>query len=477
MKRVIIYVRVSTQEQAREGYSIGEQIDRLQKYCDAMGWTIYKIYTDAGYTGANTDRPALKELIRDVKKGKADKVVVYKLDRLSRSQLDTLFLIEKVFLSNNTDFVSMNENFDTSTPFGRAMIGILAVFAQLEREQIRERMTMGKDARAKEGKWNGGKCPIGYSFIADELVINEFVAMQIKELFQLFVDGTPVRTIERMFNDKGYKNQYGTAWTMRQMTRTLENATYIGMLKRKGEWIQGHHASIIDNETFEKAQRILQERQKRYEESGLTNGQTTYLGGLIYCTHCGARYGKSRTGSPISKVYINYTCHSRSKKVKSMIIDPNCKNKMYRLNDLDNIIFDEIKKLAIDSSYIHEIKSHHQTTNEDAQKIRIINDKIKEIDSEISRFLDLYGKRRFTFEQLDKKTIPLEEQKAKLMEELESLEDETDSMSEEEAIEIIGSFEEALEKGNFDEIRGIITSLINRIDIDNDDITIHWNFM
>ena len=160
-----------------------------------------------------------------------------------------------------------------------------------------------------------------------------------------------------------------------------------------------------------------------------------------------------------------------------MIIDPNCKNKMYRLNDLDNIIFDEIKKLAIDSSYIHEIKSHHQTTNEDAQKIRIINDKIKEIDSEISRFLDLYGKRRFTFEQLDKKTIPLEEQKAKLMEELESLEDETDSMSEEEAIEIIGSFEEALEKGNFDEIRGIITSLINRIDIDNDDITIHWNFM
>ena len=170
--------------------------------------------------------------------------------------------------------------------------------------------------------------------------------------------------------------------------------------------------------------------------------------------------------------------YSRHKKVKNMIKDPNCKNKSYRINELDNIIFDEIKKLALDPSYIHEIKSHHHATDEIIQKTKIIQEKIADLETQISRFLDLYGKGRFTFEQLDKQIIPLEEQKNKLNEELKSLEeDDTESMSEDEAIEIIGTFEEALERGNFDEIRGIITSLINHIDIDNDDITIYWNFM
>ena len=161
-----------------------------------------------------------------------------------------------------------------------------------------------------------------------------------------------------------------------------------------------------------------------------------------------------------------------------MIKDPNCRNKSYRVEELDNIIIDEIKKLAIDPSYIHEIKTHHQQTDEIIQKTKIIQEKIVDLENQISRFLDLYGKGRFTFEQLDKQIIPLEEQKNKLNEELESLADEeTESMSEDEAIEIIESFEEALERGNFDEIRGIITSLINHIDIDNDNITIYWNFM
>ena len=102
---VALYPRVSTTEQAKEGYSIREQIDRLTKYCDAMGWHIYKIYSDPGYSGANTQRPGLQEMIKDIKLKRVSKVVVYKLDRLSRSQLDTLYLIEKVFLANGVNFV------------------------------------------------------------------------------------------------------------------------------------------------------------------------------------------------------------------------------------------------------------------------------------------------------------------------------------------------------------------------------------
>lgn len=196
--RVALYPRVSSHEQT-EGYSIGEQIERLTDYCKAMQWDIYKIYTDPGYSGGSMDRPGLQEMLKDIKAGKIDKVVVYKLDRLSRSQKDTMMLIEDEFLAYGVDFVSMSENFDTSTPFGRAMIGILAVFAQLERENIKERTMMGKEARAKEGKWHGGATePIGYDYdpATDLLSVNEYEAMQIREVYEAFLQGTPLRTMK-----------------------------------------------------------------------------------------------------------------------------------------------------------------------------------------------------------------------------------------------------------------------------------------
>lgn len=129
LQKTALYIRVSTQEQALEGYSIDAHTDRLTSYCRAKGWGIGKIYKDAGFSGSNMDRPALQQLLSDIKDGAIDCVLVYKLDRLSRSQKDTLCIIEDVFLSHNVSFVSMQENFDTSTPFGRAIIGILSVFA------------------------------------------------------------------------------------------------------------------------------------------------------------------------------------------------------------------------------------------------------------------------------------------------------------------------------------------------------------
>ena len=119
-KNVALYVRVSTDIQV-DGYSIDEQIERLEKYCDANRWIVYNKYIDPGYSGSNMDRPGLTDMIKDIRHKKIDLVLVYKLDRLSRSQKDTLYLIEEEFLPNGVDFISMTENFDTSSPFGRAM--------------------------------------------------------------------------------------------------------------------------------------------------------------------------------------------------------------------------------------------------------------------------------------------------------------------------------------------------------------------
>ncbi|MGN0134622.1 MAG: recombinase family protein, partial [Anaerotignum sp.] len=169
--RIATYIRVSTQEQALEGYSIDAQKERLTSYCKAKGWTLSAEYIDGGFSGSNLERPQMQKLISDISLGLFDGVLVYKLDRLSRSQKDTLYLIEDVFLKNNISFVSLNENFDTSTPFGRAMIGILSVFAQLEREQIKERTRMGLEERIKKGHHHS-YAPFGYRLTESGLEIH-----------------------------------------------------------------------------------------------------------------------------------------------------------------------------------------------------------------------------------------------------------------------------------------------------------------
>jgi site-specific DNA recombinase len=477
--RVALYIRVSSQEQV-EGYSIGEQTERLTKYAEAMGWEVYKVYVDPGYSGGNMDRPGLDELIKDVKKGDIDTVVVYKLDRLSRSQFDTLYLIEKVFLAHNTDFVSMTENFSTNTPLGRAMIGFLAVFAQLEKDKINERTLMGKEARAKEGKWHGSKfVPIGYSYDpSDELLhIIDYEALQIREAYDLFLKGTPLRTIETIFLEKGYTHKYGT-WDAKRLRYALQNKTYIGYLKYKDNWYKADHKSIIDAETFYKAHKLLNNRAEQYKQSGVKPGaQTTYLGGLLYCKHCGGKYAKSTGGSKKYGEKFYYNCYSRSKKVKKMIKDPNCKNKNWTMESLDKIVLDEIRNLSADPAYIHDIRREKIKENESENKVEILNQEIENIDNQISRFMDLYGIGKFTIEQVSNKIDPLNEQKKKLEKELDSLNADSGELTEEETIEIVKSFGDVLERGNFDEIRLVIESLIYYIELDNDDVYIHWKFI
>lgn len=479
--RIAIYVRVSTQEQAKEGYSIGEQTDRLKKYADAHGWLVFKVYTDAGHSGANQDRPALQDLIMDVKAGKIDKVLVYKLDRLSRSQKDTLEIIEDVLLANNCDFESMTEKFDTSTSFGRAMVGILAVFAQLEREQIRERMSMGMEARIKEGKWKGGKStPFGYDYEPSlkKLVINEYEAMIVKYIYDQFNEGKNINAIGIDMFEKGYGFRSGN-FDQRNIKYVLKNKTYCGYLKYKDNWYKGLHDPIVSEEEYDKAQKILADTKRRFEESGIkieSRAKSTHLGGMIYCAHCGAKYCKSESGSRKSNLYYYYKCYSRNKKVRSMVKDPNCKNKSYRIEKLDELIFNEIRKLAIDPEYLKVIRTDSDKLQIN-QKISGIEAEIKSINAQLSRFMDLYGLGKYDMDELDAKTKPLAERKLKLQKELSRLQEESTHKTDKEVLKMVESFDEALKNGSLQDRRAIIQALIDKIEIDNDNITIHWNFL
>lgn len=477
--RVVIYVRVSSKEQV-DGYSIGEQIERLEKYAEAMDWEIVKVFVDPGFSGGNMDRPGLKELIKEVETSDIDKVVVYKLDRLSRNQRDTLYLIEDVFLKNNTEFVSMTENFDTSSPFGRAMIGILAVFSQLEREQIKERTMVGKEARAKEGKWHGSnQAPVGYEYVpaTDMLVVKEYDALQVREAFDLFLKGTPLRTIATILSDQGYTHSYGK-WDAKRVRHVLQNRVYIGYIQYHNEYFKGNHEPIISEEVFNQAQELMAIRAEQYKQFSRKPGaQTTYLGGILYCKRCGGKYAKTTGGSIKYGRLFYYTCYSRSKKVKAMVKDPSCTNKNWRMDELDKLVLDEIKKLAIDSEYMEKLRSEHNDSSDSESKASIIRKEIESINGQISRFMDLYGLGQFTIDQVSQKVNPLNEKRSALEKELAKLNAESGAVTEDQAIELIKSFEDILARGNFNEIRLVIEALIHYIELDGDNVYIHWKFL
>ncbi len=331
MPTAACYVRVSTEHQ-RENYSIQEQISRLRAFCEAKDITIGKFYTDGGYSGGNLNRPALQEMLAHLTE--YDVVIVYKLDRLSRSQKDTLLLIEDYFLAKKVDFISVCENFDTSTPLGRAMIGMLSVFAQLEKDQITERFTMGRIARAKNGYYHGGStAPTGYDYINGRLIVNKDAAMQVRELFKRFRQGHSIHDCWLYM-----QSRYGagpSGWSSETLVRNvLRNEVYIGKVKFQQQSYPGRHTPLIDESLFYEVQEMLRRGSRNNSTSGShSSGRPfaprTLLSGLLWCGRCGARF-HGEHGS--------YSCYSRSKGSKKYIRDPHCQNRKWKISELDSLI-------------------------------------------------------------------------------------------------------------------------------------------
>ena len=466
--RVALYPRVSGHEQ-EDNYSIPEQIERMKKYCDAKDWTVYKIYTDSVYTGASMDRPGLQAMIKDCEAGKIDMVLVYKLDRLSRSQKDTLYLIEDVFEKHDVGFTSMTENFDTSTPHGKFIVGILAVFAQLEREKIRERTMIGKQARAAEGKWHGSKwTPVGYDYEDGMLKINEYEKMQILEIADLALKGTPIRTIANMMNDRGLVHKYGV-WDAKRIKYVLANPIIIGYIKDNGTLHKGLHEPIMEEEMFNSLAELFEERKAKY--GTVYKRHKSLLAGFMFCKHCGGRYARQTNGKG-GLTY--YSCYSRNKSQPKMIKDPNCRNENYRTEELDNLIISEIKKLAVDPEYVNHVRSN-KPANDVNEKIKSITSEIEKINSQISKMMDLYSMGSIDLDMISTKVAELNKIKTSLQKELDSMSvPETDEMSVKEIQNLASMMDD--ENLELEDKRNIIQSLIYYIEIDNENILIHWKF-
>ena len=250
MKKACVYTRVSTDAQGEDGkVSLPEQ-ERMAKACiESKGWQYIRTYEDNGYSGRTTDRPALQQMLLDIERGEIGAVVIYKLDRLSRKQRDTLAIIEEYLLRNNVDLISLNETLDTSSPWGRAMIGVLSSFNQLESENIAMRTAMGRYATAREGGYAGGKPPLGYKAVDGQLVIVPEEAEIVRMVFLLREDGKTLQGIADELNKLGYRSKKGNAFKHSAIQTILNNVdTYLGNYKYGDEGSENTHAPILTDD-------------------------------------------------------------------------------------------------------------------------------------------------------------------------------------------------------------------------------------
>lgn len=365
-----LYIRVSTEAQAEEGYSIAAQTEKLQAYCVAKGWEHTELYVDGGYSGSNLNRPNIRRLMADAEQGKVQTVIVYKLDRLSRSQKDTLFLIEDVFLPNGVGFISINENFDTTTPFGRAMIGILSVFAQLERENIYLRTRMGMLERVKQGYWRGGGgVPFGYDYDREKgTLVPNGDAETVRKMYELYIQGYSTQKIANML---GIKHE-------RLVSLVLVRRSNLGYVTYKGEEYPGMHEPIVSEEVYNLAMQKMRERSKAPAPVKAAH----LLTGLVYCGYCGSRLRYQKWGKAGHKL----TCYSREGSKPHMIKDPDCPYRAVWAYQVENVVLDDLFHLSADMD-----EGGPSDTSTVLDPLTEIQNRIRQAESKLERLYGLYS--------------------------------------------------------------------------------------
>lgn len=309
--RTAIYVRVSTQEQAEEGYSIKAQLERLQAYATSQNWKVVKTYIDDGQSAKNMNRTELTNMFKDMKKNLFDCILVYRLDRLTRSVLD-LYTMLNTFEEYNIKFKSATEVYDTTNAMGRLFITLVAALAQWERENLGERIRMGMMQKAKEGKWTVSTPPIGYDKGEDDtLIINENEAIIVKEIYKLYLSNRyGTGKVAKVLNQKNMKTKSGAFWNMNTVNYVLKNPIYKGTLRynyrvNKEQYFEldGVVPPIITEDEYNEAQKLIENRSKHHPRKATSPHIFTTV---LKCGRCGGIMSGKQSHGP-NKKYVAYS--------------------------------------------------------------------------------------------------------------------------------------------------------------------------
>ncbi len=362
-KNAVLYTRVSTDERLGQDFnSLDHQREAGELYVKSQahtGWTLLSDrYDDGGFTGANIDRPALKRLLSEIEAKRVQIVVVYKIDRLSRSLLDFAKLLD-FFDQHGVSFVSVTQQFDTSTPMGRLMLHVLLSFAQFEREIISERTRDKIAATRRKGKWSGGMPLLGYDVSAEgsKLIVNRDEATRVQAIFNLYLEHRSLLAVVQELDRRGWLNKRwttrkgqqrgGKPFTKPSLHRLLTNVAYVGKVKHKTEVYPGEHDAIIDHDVWQRVQTLLG-RNGRTGGSEVRNKFGALLKGILRCSACNCAMSPSHTKKG-NKRYRYYLCnHAQNSGWDT------CPSKSIPTAEIERFVIDQIRRIGRDPALLRE---------------------------------------------------------------------------------------------------------------------------
>jgi site-specific DNA recombinase len=364
--RCAIYTRKSTEEGLDQQFnSLDAQRDAGESFIRSQvneGWEIvHDRYDDGGFSGGNIERPALKRLMEDIQAGKIDCVIVYKVDRLSRSLLDFARVME-TFDKYSVSFVSVTQHFNTTHSMGRLTLNILLSFAQFEREIIGERIRDKLAAQCRRGQWTGGYPVLGYDVDRTErtpkLVINSEEATKVRRIFSLYLELKNLLPVVQELDERGWTNKLwhskkglpkgGRAFDKGSVHALLTNPIYCGKIKHKTDLYQGQHQAIVDTDIFDRVQAQLR-------ENGFNRGNRMpskhggLLKGIIRCPHCNVAMVHNMTKRN-SIVYRYYTCVRAIKRGRQ-----SCRHPSLPAGEIEAAVVDQVRDISRDIKLRDEI--------------------------------------------------------------------------------------------------------------------------
>jgi site-specific DNA recombinase len=365
--RCAIYTRKSSEEGLDQEFnSLDAQREAAEAFIAsqrAEGWTsLPDRYDDGGYSGGSMERPALERLLRDIDAGKVDCVVVYKVDRLSRSLMDFARIME-TFDRHGVSFVSVTQQFNTTHSMGRLTLNILLSFAQFEREIIGERIRDKLAAQARKGKWTGGAPVLGYdvdrSGPSPRLVVNAKEAAQVREIFRMYRQEAAMLPVVKELTRRGWSNKRRTTKKGKQLGgRPFDKATlyilltnpiYTGQMPYKGELYPGEHEPIIDRDLFDQVQQQLKEN-GRTGGAEVRNKYGALLRGLLRCKGCGAAMTHTFHRGKSRHVYRYYRCTHEIKNGRNA-----CSADSLPAQEIEALVADEVRRLARDEALLAQV--------------------------------------------------------------------------------------------------------------------------
>jgi site-specific DNA recombinase len=356
--RCAIYTRKSTDEGLDQEFnSLDAQREAAEAFIRSQageGWTVLpERYDDGGFTGGNMDRPALQRLLYDIEAGRVDCVVVYKVDRLSRSLLDFARMME-TFERKGVSFVSVTQQFNTATSMGRLVLNVLLSFAQFEREIISERTRDKIAATRRKGRWCGGRPILGYDLApqGSRLLVNPDEAAQVRAIFQLYLDYERLMPVVEELRRRGWRNKRwttrkgfecgGRAFDKNSLWHLLTNVTYLGKVRYRDEIHDGQHEAIVDADVWQRVQALVA-RNGRTGGTWVRNKFGALLKGLVHCAACGCAMVHTHTSRKGTKRYRYYVCAGAQKRGRDT-----CPTGSIPAGQIEQFVVEQIKCIGRD---------------------------------------------------------------------------------------------------------------------------------